>query len=803
MKINFRQGVVSYQSGGFLQISGNDVNILATNRPVTVSVAQKTSNYTHSEDNAVPSAWVGPFTAFTNYWLYWNFDPLTFVRTFGHTAIEPITQSAVPGAGDASIVGATPSDGSPTSVGTFIVSKFYDLPIGKPFAVNGSTTNDGNYTVKSISYSTGTGKTTIGVNEAVASSTADGAATLDIDSFGNPLLIEGRHWFDTASNIHYVRTLNVWTPVLRVFAARLQSATTFISLSINATSGDFAGTQIGDTSDVFTGRVLFDEAGKPIRRTDGTFFTTEDQFFANQSRVDGLRLESNVVRAQSVATSMAEFSVVAWTGDGQIDVAQYSDVGSTVVGMLTENVSNTEIGGVIVQGTVTNPSWNWTATTTIGAALWVVSGQLVTTDPYISDPLNNLVQYVPVARVLSKDTVIFEQGLGGVGPPGPQGSISGFPAATTSVLGGVTLVTASSDAARAWVISDTDIRLTNARIPLSHTHQATDVTFTPGGGITANNVQTALVEVGSGKLDLTGGTMTGFLTLNANPTTNLQAATKQYVDAAQAGGTLSLLTDVTIATPASGEVLTYNGSIWVNSVIPAGVTTLDGLTDVDVLGSPSAVSGEVLTYNGSIWVNSPLPTGVTTLDGLTDVSVLGSPSVVSGEVLTYNGSEWINSPLPTGVTTLDGLTDVSVLGSPAQLSGDILAYDGSIWVNLPQPYDLAASFFGAVSDADQLMRFVVIRTFVLFAAGHAGYAETAPPTGSPSASSVFDVSLKPIGSPSITATIGTLTFVAGSNTATLSGFTERTLVPGDVLTTTCTTASSIADVSISFLGRVA
>ena len=32
-----------------------------------------------------------------------------------------------------------------------------------------------------------------------------------------------------------------------------------------------------------------------------------------------------------------------------------------------------------------------------------------------------------------------------------------------------------------------------------------------------------------------GDTMTGFLTLNANPTANLHAATKQYVDTAVAG----------------------------------------------------------------------------------------------------------------------------------------------------------------------------------------------------------------------------------------------------------------------------
>ncbi|MDR1071327.1 MAG: hypothetical protein LBL21_01645 [Rickettsiales bacterium] len=44
----------------------------------------------------------------------------------------------------------------------------------------------------------------------------------------------------------------------------------------------------------------------------------------------------------------------------------------------------------------------------------------------------------------------------------------------------------------------------------------------------------------SGKLDKSGGTMTGALTLSADPSANLQAATKQYVDS-QVGSILSAL----------------------------------------------------------------------------------------------------------------------------------------------------------------------------------------------------------------------------------------------------------------------
>ena len=131
MRINFRQGVASHQVGGFLQVAGSAVNILAADRPVTVTVAHKTTNYTHSEDNSVTDAWVGPFTE-TNYWLYWDFNPLTFVRTFAHTTIQPIAQSVEPGNGNSTIVGVIPGD---AGIGGFIVDGYFVLPINKSFAI--------------------------------------------------------------------------------------------------------------------------------------------------------------------------------------------------------------------------------------------------------------------------------------------------------------------------------------------------------------------------------------------------------------------------------------------------------------------------------------------------------------------------------------------------------------------------------------------------------------------------------------------------------------------------------------------
>jgi hypothetical protein len=72
----------------------------------------------------------------------------------------------------------------------------------------------------------------------------------------------------------------------------------------------------------------------------------------------------------------------------------------------------------------------------------------------------------------------------------------------------------------------------------------------------------------------------------------------------------------------------------------AGIT-LDDVTNVSA-ASPS--TGDTIYWNGTAWVNSPL-----SLDGLTDVQLSGSPIV--GDIMMYDGTKWVNTqpdaPLPT------------------------------------------------------------------------------------------------------------------------------------------------------------
>lgn len=81
---------------------------------------------------------------------------------------------------------------------------------------------------------------------------------------------------------------------------------------------------------------------------------------------------------------------------------------------------------------------------------------------------------------------------------------------------------------------------------------------------------------------------------------------------------LDQLLDVTVPTPSSGDVLTWDGvSQWVN--LPPSLPTLDQLLDVTV---PAPNPGDVLTWDGvSQWVNLPGSSAVT--PGLEQINELG------------------------------------------------------------------------------------------------------------------------------------------------------------------------------------
>lgn len=131
-------------------------------------------------------------------------------------------------------------------------------------------------------------------------------------------------------------------------------------------------------------------------------------------------------------------------------------------------------------------------------------------------------------------------------------------------------------------------------------------------------------------LALSGGSMTGLLTLAGAPTASLHAATKAYVDTAVASAgtpsTTETLTNKTIAlgsNTVSGTLAQFNAAVTDSDLASiSGTETLTNKTLVDpnlTLSGTSGTSGQVLVSQGTglppVWGTTSADSGVTKLIG--------------------------------------------------------------------------------------------------------------------------------------------------------------------------------------------
>ena len=186
--------------------------------------------------------------------------------------------------------------------------------------------------------------------------------------------------------------------------------------------------------------------------------------------------------------------------------------------------------------------------------------------------------------------------------------------------------------------------------------------------------------------------------------------------------TLEDLFDVQLntSTLVQNHVLTYNGSKWVNQVLPAGTTDTNYYVSS---GSWSSSNGQ-LTLNRSglsavnisisnleTYFNTKYSTtsGATTLDALTDTQ-LNTSNLQADQLLQYNGSKWVNATVSLGggdptirtdnggawhyLTYVDSNTDN--LTQTLKLDTGLMYYPSSNWlradvINCARLYDWSNS----------------------------------------------------------------------------------------------------------------
>lgn len=494
--------------------------------------------------------------------------------------------------------------------------------------------------------------------------------------------VNNQHWFDTNAKQMkvYKSSVSRWTVEIRVFAAKLTYTGTFSPMGSNLIS-PYAGTQAGLTSpDVRVGRILVDVEGKPIRKSNGAFFTTEDLFFSNGSPVNAERFDAAVLNATAMEPTAA-YQIVKYVDFGEVVLATYNDTQETAIALTAESIDTNETGAVCIQGVITNPDWDWHV---VGAPLWIhgtIPGYFTDADPHVSDATQFREAKPPVARVLTPHTIYFDQGLGGLG---------------TSSSGPITL--------DGYVLRTGDTMSGNLSLPStqnSSTHATTK-------GYVDGRTLTHLADV----------TIT-------SPTNNQQLVFNgiEWVNATPPAVATNLneLTDVTITSPADLEVLQFNGIEWVNALLDIpeatgykqlfvatpGQTVFGPLTNAYVPGGglltvfingimqypstvfelstttfeiddPAAGGDEVLAVISDItppYIYPPQPS--VSLDSLTDVTITAP---ATNNYLRFSGTEWVNTAFPTTSIALDALTDVTIT---TPVANHVLTYNGTGWVNLP------------------------------------------------------------------------------------------------------------------------
>jgi hypothetical protein len=241
-----------------------------------------------------------------------------------------------------------------------------------------------------------------------------------------------------------------------------------------------------------------------------------------------------------------------------------------------------------------------------------------------------------------------ERGLSGApGPQGPQGE-SSTPASTDDILEGFYNLFFTNERADARVTIGIDNLIASAPNSLDTLNELATALNND------SNFGSTVVTSIAGKLAIAGGTMTGTLILNADPTNNLGAATKQYVDEATSSivtsyndltdkpelfsGSYTDLTD----TPTIPNLTGYATENFVTTrgyLTSVGTISYDDLTNkptlfsgayTDLTGKPSLFSGN---YNDL--TNKPA-------SAQTDRLINGSKQVVlqsNGYITLANGAQ--------------------------------------------------------------------------------------------------------------------------------------------------------------------
>ncbi len=280
--------------------------------------------------------------------------------------------------------------------------------------------------------------------------------------------------------------------------------------------------------------------------------------------------------------------------------------------------------------------------------------------------------------------------------------------------------------------------------------------YTGGAGITLTGTAFSLdlTYADARYVNANGDTLTGALTLSADPVNPLHAATKQYVDSVAQG--LDPKASVRCATT--------------GNITLSGLQTIDGVTVI--AGNRVLAKLQTGGINNGIWVAAA---GAWSRAADADSSAEVTPGmycfVEEGTVNGATGWNLTTTNVNLGVTPLTftqfGAAVAYTAGTNVSIVGTVISVP-----NANMPYDIAGSILSKPAASAVVMRFVAVRAFTLPAGLTGSLSKSATAA---TASTVF--SLQKNG-----AQFGTMTYAAAGTTGTFAAAAQTSFAIGDILT---------------------
>ena len=192
-----------------------------------------------------------------------------------------------------------------------------------------------------------------------------------------------QHWFDTSINQMKVWNGMKWLEKLRVFAAAYSSTGIINPMPL--------GSQISDSGTYEAGNLVLDAYNKPLRQSDGSFVTSATALTIVNAASKAVKFESEIFSGMA-DEYIPKYHFVQARANSRIALARSDNWKSRVLGLVSEDLFQSEVGNVITYGRVRNEQWSWPKAAVARPVFCGITGEITLQPPQIG--VNQVVGYV-------------------------------------------------------------------------------------------------------------------------------------------------------------------------------------------------------------------------------------------------------------------------------------------------------------------------------------------------------------------------------------------------------------------------